>query len=81
MGAYRRRDLKKFAFGPENAKSRWFLKYFKELDENKITSDARKIFQAYGKSIFPYGFKCHWVIGKIVEEVSNASTCHNVFRM
>lgn len=48
---------------------------FKELDENKITSDARKIFQAYGKSIFPYGFKCHWVIGKIAEEVSRDGSC------
>lgn len=48
---------------------------FKELDENKIASDARKIFQAYGKSIFPYGFKCHWVIGKIAEEVSRDGSC------
>lgn len=48
---------------------------FKELDENRIASDARKIFQAYGKSIFPYGFKCHWVIGKIAEEVSRDGSC------
>ncbi|WP_462247105.1 YPYG domain-containing protein [Parvimonas micra] len=48
---------------------------FKDLDENKIASDARKIFQAYGKSLFPYGFKCHWVIGKIAEEVSRDGSC------
>jgi len=48
---------------------------FKELDENKITSDARKIFQAYGKNLFPYGFKCHWIIGLRAEEVSRDGSC------
>lgn len=48
---------------------------FKGLDENKITSDARKIFQAYGKNLFPYGFKCHWIIGLRAEEVSRDGSC------
>ena len=44
---------------------------FKELDENKIRSEARKVFQAYGKKLFPYGFKCHWIIGLKADEVSS----------
>lgn len=44
---------------------------FKELDEDKIRSEARKVFQAYGKKLFPYGFKCHWIIGLKADEVSS----------
>lgn len=44
---------------------------FKELDEYKIRSEARKVFQAYGKKLFPYGFKCHWIIGLKADEVSS----------
>lgn len=48
---------------------------FKELDEDKIRSEARKVFQAYGKKLFPYGFKCHWIIGLRAEEVSRDGSC------
>lgn len=48
---------------------------FKELDEDKIRSEARKVFQAYGKKLFPYGFKCHWIIGLRAEEVSRDGAC------
>lgn len=48
---------------------------FKELDEDKIRSEARKVFQAYGKKLFPYGFKCHWIIGLRAEEVSIDGAC------
>lgn len=31
---------------------------------------ARKAFEKYGKTVFPYGFKCHWIANLLAEEQS-----------
>lgn len=47
-----------------------------ELDEATIITSAKSTFEKYGKSKYPYGFKCHWIVDFIACEVRYDGSCY-----
>lgn len=72
------RDSNPFLTVPKNLieKNRTDNGSSNELDKNAITSAAKTIFENYGKSKYPYGFKCHWVANFIACEVRYDGSCY-----
>lgn len=47
-----------------------------KLNESSIIVAAKNTFENYGKSIYPYGFKCHWIIDLVACEVRDDGSCY-----
>lgn len=47
-----------------------------DFDETVIIASAKRVFEDYGERCYPYGFECHWVLGRIATEVYNDGTCY-----
>ena len=47
-----------------------------KLDEATIITSAKSTFEKYGKSKYPYGFKCHWIVNFIACEVRYDGSCY-----
>lgn len=47
-----------------------------ELDESAIIAAAKNTFEKYGKSQYPYGFRCHWILDFIACEVRYDGSCY-----
>lgn len=44
-------------------------------NHNAIISEAEVAFENYGKSMYPYGFECHWFTNTIATEVYDDGSC------
>ena len=47
-----------------------------QTNENAILSNARLVFENHGKSLYPNGFECNWLLGTITKEIYADGSCY-----